>query len=491
MSPAKDEASNSQPTTRSWPLTIGGLIFKVVLTLMALAIPLLGFWFASSLAVYHDGPLWLAIVAGVLLFPVLPLLWDLWSESRRRKKKKQGERWLTFFDRIIVRTIVLNLVFLVVLFFAAPRQGFAAINARGDWMLGGSQSSFAETCRSGLFSAAGGLEWLYNASVDNPYAAYADEDAAEGPDPSASGLVGSEAGVAAIGDSGKTWPYPAEVHASVTDMPSSARVSLEAAGAYFKAEVSDPYERIKALHDFTATSLAYDADNLADGTIPSQKAADVYAAKRAVCAGYARVMVELGKHTGDTIVYIVGHSRASGAELDGVGHAWNGVEIDGKWYLMDVTWDAGTVAGRTFKPGYGTNYFLTPPDIFGIDHLPDDPKWQLRDDPLDRGAFLRQAAMSPRFHARGLTLASPTRSQTDVEGEAIITLNNPRGTWLSAIARPKGGGDATKCGHTNDTDVTFRCALPSDGIYSVTIFAGDKQYGKLKSVGSLEFINDG
>ncbi|MCA9518609.1 MAG: hypothetical protein KC635_26920 [Myxococcales bacterium] len=488
--------SSSEPRRRSVVGLVLSVLFHVVLWAVVAAVPLFGVWLATSLAVYHDGPLWLAIVVGVLCFPVLPILWELWAARRRRKRKDGRERILNPGDRVLLRTFVLNLGFLVVMLLAFPRQGFAALSTRGDWMLGGSHSAVAESVRGALFDVAGGLEWLYDSASSNPYAKYADADAdGEGgttpaPAPGASGVSGTAPGVP-LGGTAHTWPMDGAVHPVVRDMPEEARASVASVGKYIAERVTDPFERVKALHDFVATWLAYDVPATREGAnMPSQEAADVFVARKAVCAGYARLMVALGKVTGDEIVYVVGHSRASGDDLDGVGHAWNAVEIGGAWYLMDATWDAGFVNGSAFTRRFATDYLMTPPAIFGIDHLPDDPRWQLRERPLSRGEFLRQPALSPRFFALGMTLEAPERSQVDTDGALAIELENPRGAWVMVSARPKDGGEPTTCVQPVQAGGTLECALPGDGVWQVDLFVNPEgRAGTYVSVGYLEANN--
>ena len=49
---------------------------------------------------------------------------------------------------------------------------------------------------------------------------------------------------------------------------------------------------------------------------------------------------------------------------------------------VDTTWDAGSVSGVEFTRGYRSAHFLAPPEVMGVTHFPDEPRWQLRDPPL-------------------------------------------------------------------------------------------------------------
>ena len=59
------------------------------------------------------------------------------------------------------------------------------------------------------------------------------------------------------------------VHPVVARMPASAETSIEAVGQYIAQRVLDPIERIKALHDWVADRIAYDAEGFYSGKQPS------------------------------------------------------------------------------------------------------------------------------------------------------------------------------------------------------------------------------
>ncbi len=158
---------------------IAGFVVKSIAFLVMLTIPLLGVWSASSLAAYWNGPIALTIVVGLLAFPVLPLAWDLWRERARAvrerdSKTKPRPRILTFVDRMILRTLVLDGAFLAVLFVAWPQSIFTALSTRGDWFLDGVEG--AEGARRAVLGVADGMEWLYELAHENPYADESVED---------------------------------------------------------------------------------------------------------------------------------------------------------------------------------------------------------------------------------------------------------------------------------------------------------------------------
>ncbi len=60
-------------------------------------------------------------------------------------------------------------------------------------------------------------------------------------------------------------------------------------------------------------------------------------------------------------------------------HAWNAVKINGDWKLIDVTWAAGAATGNPpkFEFNFNDKYFFTDPDVFFLNHFPDDKRWLL------------------------------------------------------------------------------------------------------------------
>lgn len=57
---------------------------------------------------------------------------------------------------------------------------------------------------------------------------------------------------------------------------------------------------------------------------------------KAICAGYALILQESLKYIGIKSQYVIGYIPGDD------GHAWNQVQIDGKWYNVDATWDSST-----------------------------------------------------------------------------------------------------------------------------------------------------
>lgn len=485
----------------SKPSRIGpfGLALRLFFVLLALATPLAGVWVASSLAAYGNRSTTLPIIAGLLLFPGLPLVWEAIARYRRRASTKR--RILTFGDRLILRTLFLNVLFLGVLLFAFPSRAFVALSTRGDWMLDGRHGPIAERARRLLLGASKLVEWSYDASHHNPYRKK-DEQPAPPVSPSAHPTAPAPTEppppVPAPTDTNaptpppapkRAWPWPVALEPVVVTMPPEVESSVASVGRYIAEHVSDPFARVKALHDYAADRIAYDVPALSLPHIPVEDAeADtVFKTRKAVCAGYADLLVQLGKASGDTIAYVTGDARSQDAPLEGQPHAWNAAKIEGRWYLLDPTWDAGTVDGDTFTKRYTTDYLFAPVDAFVITHFPDDAGWQLVASPIDRAEFFRRPVVSPTFVARGLTLQSPDRSQVSVGGELDLVIGNPTAQFLLVDVFPKGSTEqATKRPCEGDHHTQAHCTFAAAGTYDVRVFVSATEYGDYPFGGSIE-----
>ncbi|HET8648101.1 MAG TPA: transglutaminase domain-containing protein [Vicinamibacteria bacterium] len=469
--------------------------------LVVVLVPALGVWLASSLALYRNGPVWLALGCGLLLFPVLPVAWEVRARRRRAQAGRLPSRTFTTWDRVVLRTLAVNVAFMAALLAGFPGAAFAALSTRGDWFLQGRQDAGAQKARRTLFAIAGGLEWLHGAARPNPY-----DDALErrgqepppSPQPAPVAMASAtpappvageeppaEEEVARFSPEGvPQWPLPPRLHPAVAELPASAETGIAEVARYLAARESDPWLRVKALHDYVADRVAYDVASYRSGRFPPQDAQTVFRTRLSVCAGYANLLAALGEAAGETIVVVGGDARGDEAGLTGEGHAWNAARIGGRWALLDATWDAGSVDGDRFAKEYGTEYLFPPPEVQGVTHFPEEPEWQLRTPPLSRGEFFRQPMMKAGFFAEGLALLAPDRSQVTVQGPLEVSVANPRRRWL--LARYQGPEGQGQCAVSPGDPVSVRCAPPAPGSYRVRLFVGRQRYGQYEGVGQIE-----
>ncbi len=106
------------------------------------------------------------------------------------------------------------------------------------------------------------------------------------------------------------------------------------------------YEKVKAIYDYVCAHVVYDMD-AAMGDTSIQKIRESYSAYgalingKATCQGYATLMYRLLLEAGIDNRIVTGDS-----------HGWNIVKLDGKYYCLDATWDAGAEEYKWFLEGY-------------------------------------------------------------------------------------------------------------------------------------------
>lgn len=100
-------------------------------------------------------------------------------------------------------------------------------------------------------------------------------------------------------------------------------------------------QKLEAINKFIVDTVDYDYDALTamDNPIAVTKYKDAWTAygalfgKKVVCGGYAMLFSALAKEAGLESVYVSGY--VGDASL----HAWNMVKLDGKWVVVDTTWN--------------------------------------------------------------------------------------------------------------------------------------------------------
>jgi len=285
-----------------------------------------------------------------------------------------------------------------------------------------------------------------------------------------------------------SWPWEkTSIDSLVTRMPSSAETSIISVAQYITQRESDPFLVVKALHDYVVTKIEYDYAAYLRKYYPPQDAQTVFRTRKAVCSGYARLMQALGKAAGLEVAYIPGDYRTLNGGLSGEGHAWNGIKINDKWYLMDVTWDTGYVNGSDYVKQYRTNYLLTPPEVMIMTHLPNDSAWQLLPRPLSRPEFIRQPSLQPEFFAEGFRLISPKLSNIRVQNKVDIQLENSKNRWMMAEVVPQGNRQTFLCSPPTRKTSNIPCSLPGSGNHEVRLFSSQEQYGTYQYLGAFRF----
>ncbi|WP_392531985.1 transglutaminase domain-containing protein [Nostoc sp. C117] len=234
------------------------------------------------------------------------------------------------------------------------------------------------------------------------------------------------------------WPWKdnTKIHPVVANIPSNIETTIQSVAKYIYQHESDPYLRIKAIHDYVISRVTYDLEVLKTGIRPDQDAQTVFSTHKAVCEGYANLFMALGRAMGADVVYVRGKIRRDLAPIDLIpkvfrllysdydwtNHAWNAVKILDNWQLVDTTWDDGD--SSEFADSYSADYLILPPEVMSISHFPQQLDWQLLPHREDYNTFEQKPILSPQFFTEELKLISPTEYRTKVQKVAAIKIGS-------------------------------------------------------------------
>lgn len=110
-----------------------------------------------------------------------------------------------------------------------------------------------------------------------------------------------------------------------------------------------------------------------------------FKSKKAVCNGYAALFSEIANKLGLESKLIRGDLKYDSYQLEvdlQTNHSWNVIKINDEWKFVDCTLAAGKISSKTnqFVFDFNDFYFFTNPNLFFLNHFPDDEKWLLADD---------------------------------------------------------------------------------------------------------------
>lgn len=148
---------------------------------------------------------------------------------------------------------------------------------------------------------------------------------------------------------------------------------------------------------------------------------DAFVTRKGVCLDFAILFSRMAAKAGIKSAVILGYAgsvtmrdRNNGKTTK---HAWNAARLDGKWYLLDVTWSSDNLQDKNLtdyqykrdlekrqrgsmsvyheskrnssRKIFKEKWFLTPPEEMIKTHFPDDDKWQLLNPKVSAREFFK------------------------------------------------------------------------------------------------------
>ena len=280
-----------------------------------------------------------------------------------------------------------------------------------------------------------------------------------------------------------------KIDAHALAAPASAEQSVESLAAYLIEPAANEQEKARAIFRWICQNIDYDLGSYFGGRLGSTNSSDVLKSRSSVCSGYSDLFSALAGEAGLEAVeirgYGKGYSYRPGQKFSGpFNHAWNAVKINGSWRLMDPTWGAGYL-GRDGKyhRWFDDHYFITPPDQFIFDHLPEEESWQLLDSPFSKAEFEDLVYVESDFFNLGLKVMERNGS-ISAEGEVNLSVYAPKDVVMMAGLESETGvlEGRTLC-QRHGENYEIRARLPQAGSYALRAYAKKKDDpGVYKSV---------
>jgi transglutaminase-like putative cysteine protease len=246
---------------------------------------------------------------------------------------------------------------------------------------------------------------------------------------------------------------------------------------------ADDFQKVRALHDWVAVNIAYDADAFYGKSPTITSPLEVIRRGSSVCQGYAEVFQLMSRYAGYECAVVSGYARGVGfdpmQDLSGPfqsNHAWNAVRIGDRWYLVDCTWDAGymNVAERKSVQRYGTSFLFSDPRGFLCSHYPGQPEWQLVDRPVGWEDFLALPHLEPSFFQAGLSLDPGLLLVNKAQDRFSFFVEAPDHADVTAFVDGGGADGVLQPAYRTREEgrVRFQAAFPGPGTYRIEICVG-------------------
>lgn len=242
---------------------------------------------------------------------------------------------------------------------------------------------------------------------------------------------------------------------------------------------NDPYSKVKLIHDWICATIAYDAAMLKSGNAVNQDIQTVLASGKAVCSGYSRVFQAMADAAGIPCVTVSGYIKnqrgTRGLRQDN-SHAWNLVQILGRWYIIDTTFDAGYVKDWVFIKKYSTDNLFIDPARSIYSRFPKESWQQLLALPLSGQEFLSLPDLENDFFAYGLAFAAPAPAwETQTQGAYVLDISTgTQDIVLEGVLFGADGGEIPGAVFIQRPGRGYQrllVSVPAKGNYSLEIYA--------------------
>jgi Transglutaminase-like superfamily len=227
--------------------------------------------------------------------------------------------------------------------------------------------------------------------------------------------------------------------------PDNLSRSTDTLVTYLMIPAQNDLEKARLIYAWVAQHIKYDA-NAINANRPSDcSAIQVLKKKKAVCLGFAMLYEALGTEAGLNVRTIIGYVKGERrhARLKNPNHAWNAIEVNGRWILCDATWGSGYAEPKRkgkikVKSYFNTFWFDTAPQKFVLSHLPDIPRWQLLSNQVSKQQFQHFPIIGSLFFEKGFAIDTIFDKLLLIPKYEVVEVYQTKGQWMVDDAHPSG-----------------------------------------------------
>jgi transglutaminase/protease-like cytokinesis protein 3 len=176
--------------------------------------------------------------------------------------------------------------------------------------------------------------------------------------------------------------------------PESIEENIDVLANHLKVVAKNDKEAVEIIYYWIALNIDYDVAAYQSEQYGIITAESTLLTKKSVCQGYAELFAALCKAVDIECEVVSGYAKGFGyygGRIPEANHAWNAVKVNNEWKLIDVTWGSGSVDSEgedlVYIPLLSLRYLFPDPKEYIVDHLPEDPKWQLLKEPITEDIF--------------------------------------------------------------------------------------------------------
>lgn len=146
------------------------------------------------------------------------------------------------------------------------------------------------------------------------------------------------------------------------NLPKTKHATYKEVAALLTVNLKSDQEKFRAIFRWITDNIKYNYNRTDDAT-------KVFKAKKSACIGYATLLQNMCEAANLDCEVIEGWSKIEpseiGQRMTKTSHAWNAIELGGKWYLTDVTWAASYYdpVKRRIVKHFDTSYFCQAPKL--------------------------------------------------------------------------------------------------------------------------------